>query len=135
MTFKGVEQELKSGIDIVPDGIRFVLCHPDDVVRHPQVSGSQKRALLASWASDRHAIEGAPGLRQLESGAVVRLETIMGALKELDRDKRSAKAKPRVGRPSYRLIRRPWTAARRSPRPDDDPPPPRPVRIRLRAAA
>jgi hypothetical protein len=135
MSFKGVEQELNSGIDIVPDEVRFVLAHPDDVVRHPRLSRSQKRALLASWASDRHALEGAPELRQLESGAVVRLDAIMDALRALDRDGRIANHREPAGRPLYRLLRRPRSAGRRSAQPDDDPPPPRPIRVRLRAAA
>jgi hypothetical protein len=88
-----------------------------------------KRALLADWASDRHAIEGAPALRQLESGAIVKLADILRALKELDRPA-AALAPPMPSRPAFRLLRRP--APIRLPRSNrDDDPPPRPVRMKL----
>ena len=52
------------------------LSHPDDVVSDPHLSLIEKRALLAAWASDAHAVPDAPTLRQLDNGAVVSLTTI-----------------------------------------------------------
>ncbi len=37
--------------------------HPRDVVAHPSLSISEKRAILASWASDASAIASCPALR------------------------------------------------------------------------
>jgi hypothetical protein len=37
--------------------------HPQDVVSHPSLSLSEKRAILASWASDASAIASCPSLR------------------------------------------------------------------------
>src|SRR4051794_23355882 len=58
--------------------------HPGEVVNDQELSLSDKRSLLASWASDARAVENSPGLRQLSSGAVVRVDDIMAALKSLD---------------------------------------------------
>lgn len=132
----GVEFENKHAFDIVQDDVRFVFCDPQDVVRHPRLSFSQKRALLASWASDRHSVEDAPELRQLDSGAIVRRDSIINALKQLDELEPQVSAKAPIRRPAFRLLRRHWNTVRKTtPRPDDDPPPPRPIRIRLHAAA
>jgi hypothetical protein len=40
--------------------------HPRDVVAHPGLSLSEKRAILASWASDASAIASCPSLRAPE---------------------------------------------------------------------
>lgn len=61
-----------------------VLVHPDQVLEHPSMRAEDKRALLSSWASDRHAVENAPGLRRLDSGAVVAVDDILAALAALD---------------------------------------------------
>ncbi len=37
---------------------------PFIVARHPQLEPEVKRAILASWASDRSAVEGQPALRR-----------------------------------------------------------------------
>ena len=44
----------------------------------------EKRAILASWASDACAVEASPGLRQPPSPPAVRFDDIMDALKRLD---------------------------------------------------
>ncbi|MFG1201145.1 hypothetical protein V5F29_01950 [Xanthobacter aminoxidans] len=59
------------------------LVHPDQVLDHPSMSDEEKRALLSSWASDRHAVENAPALRRLDSGAVVLVDDILAALAAL----------------------------------------------------
>lgn len=40
------------------------LLHPFDVARHPSLEPEVKRAILASWASDRVAVENQPALRK-----------------------------------------------------------------------
>jgi hypothetical protein len=60
--------------------------HPEEVVDDQELTLADKRSLLASWASDALAVEDAPSLRQLASGAVVRVDDVMAALKSLDLD-------------------------------------------------
>lgn len=57
---------------------------PDDIVDDATLSAAQKRAILASWASDARAVIDAPALRQLDNGDVVDIDTILDALKRLD---------------------------------------------------
>ena len=57
-----------------------------DVVRDPDLTLNEKRAILASWASDACALEAAPDLRVTTSGRVVRWDDIMDALRTLDRE-------------------------------------------------
>jgi hypothetical protein len=57
---------------------------PRDVLRDETITPEAKRALLADWASDARAVEHLPGFRQLDNGALVRLDDIACALKELD---------------------------------------------------
>jgi hypothetical protein len=58
--------------------------HPHDVTTHPKRTTAEKRAILASWISDAGAVENAPSLRRLDSGAVVELDVILHALVLLD---------------------------------------------------
>jgi hypothetical protein len=58
--------------------------HPTDVVRDPDLTLNEKRAILASWASDACAIEAAPDLRVNTSGNVVPWDDIIDALRTLD---------------------------------------------------
>jgi hypothetical protein len=66
--------------------------HPSDVVNDPDISLNEKRAVLASWASDACAIEAAPTLRKCPGGRVVRFDDIMEALRTLDRQACAATA-------------------------------------------
>ncbi len=59
--------------------------HPAEVVDDPDLTLNEKRAILASWASDACAIEAAPDLRVGPQGAPVRFDEIMEALRTLDR--------------------------------------------------
>ena len=59
--------------------------HPSDVLGDPDLTLNEKRAVLASWASDACAIEAAPDLRSNARGAPVRFDDIMEALRTLDR--------------------------------------------------
>jgi hypothetical protein len=59
--------------------------HPSDVVNDPDLSLNEKRAVLASWASDACAIEAAPAFRKSPTGRIVQFDDIMEALRMLDR--------------------------------------------------
>jgi hypothetical protein len=59
--------------------------HPRNVVDDPDLTLNEKRAILASWASDACAIEAAPALRQAPGTAhPVRFDDVMDALRALD---------------------------------------------------
>ncbi len=60
--------------------------HPLDVVRDRGLTRDEKRAILASWASDACAVEAAPELRQTPTGSTVRFDDIMDALRMLDKE-------------------------------------------------
>jgi len=60
--------------------------HPMDVVRDEDLTLNEKRAILASWASDACAIEAARDLRVNSSRSVVRWDDIMDALRTLDKE-------------------------------------------------
>ena len=57
---------------------------PMDVVADPDMTVQEKRAILASWASDACAIEAAPALRSPPSAPTVHFDDVMDALKKLD---------------------------------------------------
>jgi hypothetical protein len=60
--------------------------HPQHVVDDPDLTLNEKRAILASWASDACAIEAAPELRQAPgTERPVRFDDVMDALRTLDR--------------------------------------------------
>ena len=59
--------------------------HPSDVVNDPDLTLNEKRAILASWASDACAVEAAPELRSAPRGPAVRFDDIMEALRTLDK--------------------------------------------------
>jgi hypothetical protein len=62
-----------------------VFDHPRDVVADPSLSLSEKRAILASWASDASAIASCPALRAPEGlKAPVYIDDILEALCALD---------------------------------------------------
>jgi hypothetical protein len=69
--------------------------HPSDVVNDPDLSLNQKRAVLASWASDACAVEAAPALRKGPGGRVVQFDDIMDALRMLDRQVYAAPTRAR----------------------------------------
>jgi len=57
---------------------------PRDIVRDPVLTLARKRQLLAYWASDIHAIPGAPALRSYAFGPAVSIDDIQCALRDLD---------------------------------------------------
>ena len=82
---------------ILHPGTKFE--HPRDVLNHPALSTAEKRAILASWASDAAAISSCPELRSPAGlKAPVSIDDILNALRALD-DRPSP---PPGGKP-YRL--------------------------------
>lgn len=70
--------------------------HPRHVVNDPDLTLNEKRAILASWASDACAIEAAPALRCAPGGRQpVRFDEVMDALRELDRQAGDRDRRPR----------------------------------------
>jgi hypothetical protein len=61
--------------------------HPLDVVRDPDLTLNEKRAILSSWASDACAVESAPALRRTPKGTVVTFDDVVDALRSLDVEK------------------------------------------------
>ena len=60
--------------------------HPSDVVNDPDLTLNEKRAILASWASDACAVASAPALRCAPNDArPVRFDDVMDALRALDK--------------------------------------------------
>ncbi len=59
--------------------------HPRDVVADPDLTLNEKRAILASWASDACAVEAAPALRHAPGGQTVSVDAILDALRDLDK--------------------------------------------------
>jgi hypothetical protein len=73
--------------------------HPKEVVARPDLTLAEKRAILASWASDASAIASCPALRSLAGlTKPVSIDDILDALRELDGGPRN----PPGGNP-YRL--------------------------------
>lgn len=62
--------------------------HPRDVVADQTISIGEKRAILASWASDAAAVASNPALRELPgSRCLVTIDEVLEALSALDRPK------------------------------------------------
>ena len=84
--------------------------HPMKVVDDPDLTLAEKRAILASWASDACAADATPALRQPPgSPRRVEFDDVMDALRALDR----AGERPR---PHYRRVlaqRRPGVFGRK----------------------
>jgi hypothetical protein len=69
--------------------------HPRDVVGDADLTLNEKRAILASWASDACAIEAAPALRKAPgTDRAVSVDEILEALRALDREASEAAVAP-----------------------------------------
>src|SRR4051794_22918410 len=64
--------------------------HPSEVMNDPDLTLNEKRAILASWASDACAVEAAPALRRGPNGKHVAFDDVMEALRSLDEEARAA---------------------------------------------
>ena len=74
-----------------------VLAHPRDVVARPDLSLAEKRAILASWASDASAVASCPALRAPDGlKAPIYIDDILEALRALDDGVRAIR--PEAGR-------------------------------------
>ena len=111
----------------------FSFMHPDDVVSDRRLTHAEKREILASWASDVHAIPNAPALRQLDNGAVVRIDDVLRALNSLGEGNAS---EPTVFDPvrsfaalHFRPPRQLRSALQRNSSDDDEDPPPCPAMV------
>lgn len=59
--------------------------HPKDVVHHSALTTAEKRAILASWASDACAIASCPSMRSpVGLKKPVSIDEILESLRELD---------------------------------------------------
>lgn len=65
-------------------GVKDRWTHPMAVVRDPTTTSDEKRAILASWASDQRAVPNNPSLRRLGNGRLVEIDDILEALMQLD---------------------------------------------------
>ena len=72
--------------------------HPADVVNDQDLTLNEKRAILASWASDASAIEAVSTLRSLPDRAAITLDDIMDALRTIDRQTGAYKPRPHYRR-------------------------------------
>ncbi|BAU89075.1 MULTISPECIES: hypothetical protein [Methylobacteriaceae] len=100
------------------------------MLAHPALRREDRRAILAEWASDAHAVASFPGLRRLPGtkAAVVDVDDVLAALAELDAAGTGAAHRAPGDVPRRRPLRviRDAFRPRRRDDDDDDPPPPRP---------
>lgn len=111
-----------------------VFRHPREVLAHPSLSCGQKRAILASWASDAHVVESCPTLRCLPGckAEIVPLDTVLAALGELEAGDDARRDRTQATQPRARRRSWPVSNIRRNPRQrrrDDDDPPPFPAAV------
>ncbi len=75
--------------------------HPRQVLASPFLDETQKRCVLAAWASDAFAVEGKPWLRQIPGSCqAIRIGDILSALRTLDGDDGPPSKSQRMPRPS-----------------------------------
>jgi hypothetical protein len=72
--------------------------HPSDVLNNADLTLSEKRAILASWASDACAVEAAPALRRAPRSSQVKFDDIMDALRELHQQAQQSRPQPHYRR-------------------------------------
>lgn len=103
----------------------------DEVMNDRQLTPIEKRSILASWASDAHAVADMPALRGLDDGRVLNIDDILDALKLIDGNDQPTSQiravshrRPPFQRGEPRIGKR-WLSriARRKNSDDDDPPP------------
>jgi hypothetical protein len=76
---KAYERSEALGAEILP------FSEAQKVLAHPALDISDKRAILASWASDACAVESLPNWRRIpETGALVPVDDVLDALRALD---------------------------------------------------
>ncbi|ATP17620.1 hypothetical protein [Sphingobium yanoikuyae] len=59
--------------------------HPFEVAHHPSLEPEVKRAILASWASDRSAVKDQPAMRKPPGARrAVPIDEVFAAMRSLD---------------------------------------------------
>lgn len=59
--------------------------HPFDVAHHPSMEPEVKRAILASWASDRSAVKDQPAMRKPPGARrAVPIDEVFATVRSLD---------------------------------------------------
>jgi hypothetical protein len=76
--------------------------HPEEILSHRDLTDPERRAILASWASDARVVEGKPSLRGLENDATVPVSAVLSALRRLD-----GGGRPEISGPQLRQIAAP----------------------------
>ena len=104
----GWRAPIDAEIDVLPHRAQ-TFAHPDDVVYDPDLTLNERRAILASWASDACAVEAAPALRSLPgNGRTGSIDEIIEALRTLDEqvgEKGSSWVRRQVRRASIEAFR------------------------------
>lgn len=107
-----------------PDDVSGQVTDPADVLTDTRLSDDEKRALLASWATDANAVPHLPTLRQLPNGSIVKVADILKPLKALDsRAGRDPDNRRFVRRRDRDRVGRGWFKRTNRNDDDDDPPP------------
>jgi len=104
----------------------------DDVLSDETLTKAEKRAILASWVSDQHAVENAPSLRRLDTGAIICVDDVLHALQSLDGSFDSDADRILPPAPFSRRRRArvsAWLRRAMRNRSDDDDPPPCPAAV------
>jgi hypothetical protein len=87
MPMEGEHSEANGGCDL--DALLHpaqAFEHPSNVVTDPDLTLNEKRAILASWASDACAVDAAPTLRYAPGGKKpVSFDDVIEALRALDK--------------------------------------------------
>jgi hypothetical protein len=59
--------------------------HPFDVAHHPSLEPEVKRAILATWASDRFTVKDQPAMRKPPGARrAVPIDDVLAAMRSLD---------------------------------------------------
>ena len=118
---------LRSLLDLrllCPDDVHGQVTDPADVLTDTRLSDDEKRALLASWASDANAVAHLPTPRQLPDGSIVPVDHILKSLKTLDGDSHIKATERRRALKRLRYnVGRLWFRPKHRNDDDDDPPP------------
>ena len=107
-----------------PDDVPGQVTDPANVLTDTRLSDDEKRALLASWASDANTVADCPAPRRLPDGSVVPVDHILKSLKTLDGDPHIKATERRRALKRLRYdVGRLWFRPKRRNDDDDDPPP------------
>jgi hypothetical protein len=68
---------------------------PYEVLNDADLTLNEKRAILASWASDACAVESTPASRRAPNGSTVTFDDIIRALRKLDAEYAKSRVKPK----------------------------------------